>query len=139
VFGDRTTRAFVKDSIYRKRIAFLLERLAKGDDPIFYHAPVVIMVYSSDPIPTPREDAVLAAYNMVLAAETLGLGSCYVSLAQNAVNTSRRCRELLGIPAGAAVHAVLVLGHPDVRFLRSIPRTAKTIHDGRLPVKTNAA
>jgi nitroreductase len=96
--------------------------MALGEDPVFYRAPVVIFVHSRCLIPTPREDCILAAYNIVLAAETMGLGSCFVSLAQNAINSSRGLKRILGMEARDQVYAVVVLGYPAIRYQWGIPK-----------------
>jgi hypothetical protein len=67
-------------------------------------------------------------YNIVLAAETMGLGSCFVSLAQNAINSSRRCKNILGLDPREQVYAVVVVGHPAVRFHRAVPRKPVPVH-----------
>ncbi|KPJ65028.1 hypothetical protein AMJ44_11365 [candidate division WOR-1 bacterium DG_54_3] len=59
-------------------------------------------------------------------AQTLGLGSCFVSLAQNAINASRTCRKILNMSPADRIHAVVVLGYPAVQFHRAIPRESKT-------------
>jgi nitroreductase/NAD-dependent dihydropyrimidine dehydrogenase PreA subunit len=127
VFGllaDPQTRAFLHDRTYLTRVSYLMAQIARGEDPIFYNAPAVILVHSPRLIPTPREDSVLAAYNVVLTAEALGLGSCFVSLAQNAINASRTCKRMLGLDPKEKVYAVVVVGHPAVRFFRAVPRQA---------------
>jgi len=63
---------------------------------------------------------------IVLMAQTLGLGSCFVSLAQNAINASRTCRKILNMSPADRIHAVVVLGYPAVQFHRAIPRESKT-------------
>jgi nitroreductase/NAD-dependent dihydropyrimidine dehydrogenase PreA subunit len=112
------------DRTYLTRVSYLMAQIARGEDPIFYNAPAVILVHSPRLIPTPREDSVLAAYNVVLTAEALGLGSCFVSLAQNAINASRTCKRMLGLDPKEKVYAVVVVGHPAVRFFRAVPRQA---------------
>jgi nitroreductase len=82
----------------------------------------VIFVHSQALIPTPLEDSILAAYNIVLTAETMGLGSCFVSLAQNAMNSSRALKKIVGMDPREQIHAVVVVGYPAVRFRRAIPR-----------------
>ena len=125
--SNRQTRAFLLDELYFKRINYILEQYEKGEDPIFYRAPLIIMVHTDTLIPTPGEDAVLAAYNMVLMAQILGLGSCFVTLAQNAINSSRTCKKILNLSSEDQVHAVLAIGHPDVQFHRAIPKEIKKI------------
>lgn len=122
LFADAQMRAFLRDRTYLRRITFLLDRFAAGEDPIFYKAPAIIFVHSRQLIPTPREDSILAAYNIVLTAEALGLGSCFVSLAQNAMNSSRSLKALVGMNPKEQIHAVVVVGYPAVRFRRPVPR-----------------
>jgi nitroreductase/Pyruvate/2-oxoacid:ferredoxin oxidoreductase delta subunit len=73
------------------------------------------------------EDCILAASNVVLAATSLQLGSCFVSLSQQAINSSKKIKQLMGIPSTDQVHAVLVLGYPAVRYRRVVPRDDKNI------------
>jgi nitroreductase len=127
LLSNRQTRAFLLDEVYLKRVTYLLEQYDKGEDPIFYGAPLIVIVHTDTVIPTPGEDAILAAYNLVLMAETQGLGSCFVSLAQNAINTSRRCRTILNLKPADKVYAVVVLGYPDVHYHRDVPRAGQTI------------
>ncbi|MFC2144974.1 nitroreductase family protein [Actinomycetota bacterium] len=127
-FVDSTTKAFLKDREYLKRISDLLDQLKNGSEPIFYNAPVIIIIHSRKLIPTPKEDCVLAAYNITLMAQTLGLGSCMVSLAQNAINSSRRCKDIINLSPEDNVNAVVVLGYPEKKFLRNIPKDPKPIN-----------
>lgn len=121
-------RAVLSDPRYGKIIFGLLEDLRHGEDPIFYGAPTVVLFHSTALIPTPKEDCVLAAYALALAAQASGLGTCFVSLAQNAMKSSRKCREIAGLAPGVDVHAVLLLGYPAVRFLRPSPRSPLVVH-----------
>ena len=82
----------------------------------------VMLFHSSSLIPTPEEDAVLAAYNVALTAQTAGLGSCFVSMAQKAIRSSRSVRKSIGIPAANRVLAVLVVGYPVHRRMRPVLR-----------------
>lgn len=54
-------------------------------------------------------DAVIAAQNVVVAAESLGLGSCYIG---DILEHQERVRELLALPDFAVPAAMLVLGWP---------------------------
>lgn len=123
----RYERAFLRDPDYASRLGGLLDSFRDGGDPIFYRAPAVIVVHSKVLIPTPQEDSVLAAYNMVLLAQTLGLGTCFVTMAQKAIQTSRKSKALIGLSPKDQVHAVILLGYPKVAFERAVPRVAKPI------------
>ena len=54
-------------------------------------------------------DACIAAQNVVVAAESLGLGSCYIG---DVLENCAAMRELLALPPFVVPAAMLVLGHP---------------------------
>lgn len=114
--------AFLNDAEYRRRFIALVDAIDGGIDPVFYGAPVVLLFHSNALMPTPEEDAVLAAYNVALAAETLGLGSCFVSMAQKALSASRAVRRASGLGKDQRVLAVLAVGHPAVTRSRPVFR-----------------
>ena len=70
----------------------------------------------------PGEDALLAAQNILLAAHTMGFGTCLVGFAVEAMRRDRSIRRALGIPDDEAVHAVIALGRPAVAYLRPAGR-----------------
>jgi hypothetical protein len=131
-------RAFLADRTYGGIIKDLLARLRRGQDPIFFNAPTVTLFHSRVLIPTPKEDCLLAAYALALAAQASGLGTCFVTLAQSAVNSSRACKKLLGLSSRHAVHAVLLVGHPAVRFRRAAPRPPLPVRTHGVPMRRSA-
>jgi nitroreductase/FMN reductase (NADPH)/FMN reductase [NAD(P)H] len=54
-------------------------------------------------------DAVIAAQNMVAAAQALDLGSCYIG---DILENEEQVREVLGLPNYVFPAAMLVVGHP---------------------------
>ena len=100
----------------------LTERLARGEDPIFFHAPVLLIAHGRKRMGFDRDDAVYAAYNLMLAAERMDLGTCHIGFFQFALARSRRLRRRLGLPQGRKIEAVLVLGYPRYPFRRVVPR-----------------
>lgn len=54
-------------------------------------------------------DACIAAQNVVVAAESLGLGSCYIG---DILENCAQVRQLLELPAHVVPAAMLVLGYP---------------------------
>lgn len=91
------------------------ERLKRGF--LFHKAPAVILAISQSEI-----NACLAAMNMELAAETLGLGAVYVGLFTRPANENKKLREWLGIADDESIAACLALGYPNVQYFRSAPR-----------------
>ena len=103
-----------------------LERLeefhARGEDPIFYRAPVVLVAHVPVVDDFGRDDAVYAAYNLMLAAERLGLGTCQIGYFQEALDRSRQLCGMLGLVQDRRAEVTLALGHPVHGFHRLIPR-----------------
>jgi nitroreductase len=53
---------------------------------------------------------------MVLAAHSLGLGTCYVDLITKTIVHNRKLRQRLGIAHPFKIVTALVLGHPKGRI-----------------------
>jgi len=117
--ANATIRAYMKDKHYARRINEIFESLLAGQDPVFYNAPVCLIFYSEVKIPTPREDSILKASYAALSAHTLGIGTCFVTLAQSALNSSAECKNILGLKKSDDIHTVLVLGYPETHFYRN--------------------
>jgi nitroreductase/NAD-dependent dihydropyrimidine dehydrogenase PreA subunit len=107
------------------------ERLIKdyndGKDMLFYDAPVAIVTHapsplSTTPTPCPVEDATLASFHMMLMAETLGLGTCYIGNFYEKANASKVVRDYLGVPNDHDILMAFSLGYPTVRYRRLVDR-----------------
>lgn len=103
-----------------KPIADLFSPMARNnkidDSFFFFHAPVVIVILAED-----KTNGILAAQNMEYVAEANGLGVLYSGFFTMAANASRKLKKAIHIPRGKKAAMTLVLGYPDVRFLRSTP------------------
>lgn len=94
-----------------------------GFDRLFYNAPSVIVIYGDpDTSHTTRVDAGIAGGQMTLIAETLGLGSCFIGYLKTAAENNDEIYKFLGIPEGHEMITNIILGYPDVRYFRSVPR-----------------
>lgn len=89
----------------------------------FFKAPIVIVILAEE-----KTNGILAAQNMEFVAEANGLGVLYSGFFTMAANTSFKIRKALGIPKGKKAAMTLVLGYPDVKFLRSAPRKKLKVH-----------
>lgn len=85
-------------------------------DRLFHGAPAAIIVGSDPGASCPVEDALLATQNILLAAHSLGLGSCLIGFAVAAMAKEKSLKRLIGIPAEETVHAVIALGFPDEAY-----------------------
>lgn len=65
-----------------------------------------------------------ALYNMILMAETPGLGTCLSGIAQDVLSGLGRVRRLLGIGRSQKILGVLLLGYADVEYPHAAGRDA---------------
>ncbi|MGA2710914.1 MAG: nitroreductase [Steroidobacteraceae bacterium] len=79
---------------------------------IFYHAPVLILISGNAPGSWIIEDCALAAENLMLAAYSLGLGTCWIGFAQSYLNTPAG-KQGLGLPESWVQVAPIIVGHPS--------------------------
>jgi nitroreductase/NAD-dependent dihydropyrimidine dehydrogenase PreA subunit len=100
------------------RVAQILSQAREGNDLFLWNAPAVVAIHSGPSGSTPVEDAQLAAYNIALLAHALGIGTCFIGYAREAINRDRKIRRHLGIPESNRAHAVIALGYRDVEYLR---------------------
>lgn len=104
-----------------------------GRDRLFHGAPAAIIIGSTPGSSCPKEDALLATQNLLLAAHAMGLGSCLIGFAVAAMSRESAIKTTLGIPAEETIHAVIALGYPDITFQRltgrrpTIPRYSSTL------------
>lgn len=80
---------------------------------IFYNAPTIILVSGDTKGVLPTIDCAAATQNMLLAAESLGLGSCWNGFVAYSFS-SESCENLkaeLGIPADFIPHFAVLLGY----------------------------
>lgn len=97
-------------------------------DP-FYNAPVVLVVLADKNIPTYIYDGSLVMENMMLAANSLGLGSCWIHRAKETFETEEGKQILkdLGIEGNYEGIANCIVGYPDIEPI-SHPRKEKYIY-----------
>jgi nitroreductase len=95
-------------------LAGLKNQLANPQYNIFYNAPLLIFV-SGMKSPYAIYDCSMAAQNMMLAAYTLGIGSCWIGTAVGLANDPKVKAEL-GVPEDHEVHAAIIFGYPKGGF-----------------------
>jgi nitroreductase len=106
--------------------AHFREHLINPDFHIFYHAPVLILISAEKSDAWAREDAALAAENLMLAACAEGLGTCWIGFAQRWLETEEgRCT--IDVPSTYQPVAPIILGHPK-SAIADVPRKPPTIH-----------
>lgn len=101
-----------------------LRQKDKTFDPLFFHAPL-LMLFVSDR-GDPRDAAAAASYVELMAAAQ-GLGCLYSGYFTACAAGNTEIANILSLAAQEQVVRCLVLGYPDVRFQRTAPRKALDI------------
>lgn len=81
-----------------------------------YGAPTLIIISSSEQSPIPLEaDCATAAENLLLAAESIGLGSCFIYFVMFAFNSPMglELRKEFGIPEGYRPYCSVAIGYKN--------------------------
>jgi len=85
-------------------------------DVMFHGAPAIIIVGSKSGATSPGEDALLATQNILLAAHSMGLGTCFNGFAATAMEQDVTIKRTLGIPDDETVYSVILLGYPNETY-----------------------
>lgn len=123
LFMDKTAYASMQGFVI-PLLRTLVDCWDQGEDVLFYDAPVVLLFHHG-PLSDPADAHIATTYAM-LAAESLGLGSCMIG-SSIALNYDKPLAAKLGIPAGNKVGLALILGHPAVSFRRSLRRQLASV------------
>lgn len=121
--NDEMFRGFIKPlfDIYTGR-------MDKGENLINYDAPLAMYFYGS-PYTDPADPIVAATYAMI-AAESLGLGTCMLGavhpLIQNG-GKAKLLREKYGIKFKSREGLFVIFGHPQVKYHKGIRRTFASV------------
>jgi nitroreductase len=92
----------------------LKKRLADPNYNIFYNAPLLIFICGVKS-QYAVYDCSMAAQNMMLAAYTLGIGSCWIGTAVGLANDPK-IKMQLAVPEDHDVHAAIIFGYPKGGF-----------------------
>ena len=99
----------------RNKIASINAKIMGTNIDPFYGAPVVLVVLADKNSPTHVYDGSLVMENMMLAAHSLGLGSCWIHRAKETFETEegKEILKNLGIEGEYEGIANCILGYPD--------------------------
>ena len=112
----------VHDPNVRRSLSRALRRREMDMDPLFFNAPLILVVHAPILGSTPKDDCCYALFHAVLMAESLGLGSC---INGNSVVLARHFPELidhLGIPRDHRIYACATFGYPRTEYVRLVHR-----------------
>ena len=105
------------------------EVMGAKNDP-FFGAPVVLVVLANKAMPTAIYDGSLVMGNMMIEAESLGLGSCCIHRAKEEFETEygKRLLKELGIEGEYEGIGNLILGYGDGEKPRPKPRKENYVY-----------
>ncbi len=119
VAGKKTVE-YLKDSLPKMRVA--REAFNRGEDRLFYHAPVVMITHAESWDSSSAFNCSVALYHCSLMAHSLGFGCCFNGFLVNAVNHGPKIKRWLGIPADHRCYSAMGLGYPDVKYPNLVQR-----------------
>ncbi len=96
-----------------RAVTLLAATALSKEDILFFDAPVLLFIVTEKK----RffdESCACCAENMMLAAHSLGLGSCWIGFA-HFLELNKEWMKKIGVPEGYHISASLVFGHPEGR------------------------
>lgn len=100
---------------------FFSETMAKGEDWLLYSAPLA-MYFHSSPTSDPLDCSIAATYAM-LAAESLGLGTCMIGTIAPFLKSKNPISKKYSIPTENNQGIMVIFGYPKYQYKRSIKRS----------------
>jgi len=122
-FMDKKTIRFFK-KFMRPLFDVYIGSMNKGVDHVTYDAPVALYFYGS-PFCDPADPIIAATYAMV-AAESLGLGTCMLGAIHPFLQSGfgvKEFRNKYGIRFKSREGLVLIVGYPKVKYIKGVNRT----------------
>lgn len=117
--NDKLFRTFLRPLIQK-----YVESMKKGDNVVTYDAPATLYFYGS-PYCDP-DDPIIAAIYAMLAAESLGLGTCMIGGIHPFLqfgSAGKKFRENHGIRYKSREGLFIIFGYPKVKYKKGIRRT----------------
>lgn len=121
--NDQMFRNFIKPMVHK-----FTESMRNGVDLVTYDAPLAMYFYGS-PYADPADPIVAATYAMV-AAETLGLGTCMIGSVHPFIQKGKRAkgfRKKQGIKFASQEGLMVIFGYPQVKYDKGLRRTFASV------------
>lgn len=121
------------DELFRNFMRPLIDKyigaMKEGENVVTYDAPAMLYFYGS-PYSDPADPLIAATYAM-LAAESLGLGTCMLGAIHPMIQSggaARKFREAHGIRCKSREGIFLIMGYPKPEFLKGIRRSFASVN-----------
>lgn len=112
---DKALLGEVDAKVKKKMVAIpvdWIQKMGHSPAPITHNAPVMIIVSAKKGSVSGAADCTAAMENMMIAAESLGAGSCWMGFV-NFIFDDADMMEKLGVPKGYEPQQAAVFGYPD--------------------------
>jgi len=116
---ERTPRIFT--DLIVPGLSIMLKGIAQGEEFWRWNGELMI-IHAPKKTPTLIEDCSVAACNIMLAAELLGLGTCSLAIATFALLILENVKNLINLPKNHMAAYTLAVGFPQVKYYRIPPR-----------------
>lgn len=109
-------------SFAQPMVRFFLDTRKKGQNYLLYDAPLAIYFLAS-PYSDPADPHIAATYAMI-AAESLGLGSCMIGSVHPMIQSgARKLKQKWNIPKKTPAGIIVIFGYPKFKFKAGIRRS----------------
>ena len=127
--NDELFREFIRPVFH-----FFIESMRNGLDFVTYDAPVAMYFYGT-PYSDPADPVIAATYAMI-AAESLGLGTCMIGSIHPMIQYGKgaeRFRQKYGIQYKSREGIFVIMGYAKIKFNKGIRRTFASVkfNEGR--------
>jgi nitroreductase/NAD-dependent dihydropyrimidine dehydrogenase PreA subunit len=119
LISDQVKVKELSDAIYKSYDGTSMQKIMTrmkeiGLDPIFRGAPHVLICSSPENLGFHGNNAGVALAHVMLLAQTLGVGTCWIGYASMAMNKNKDLLKMA--KARGEVFGVLTLGYPNVKY-----------------------
>jgi nitroreductase len=119
----KAERKLIRDFV-RPVMQLDVAKWKNGVDKLCYRAPLA-MIFHRTPLADDADAHIVTTYAM-LAAESLGLGSCWIGMSV-ALNHYKDLKEKYRVPQNSEVSGMLVIGYPAIQFQRTLRRQLASV------------
>lgn len=108
-------------------VDFIVKEKNRDKDYLLYDAPLALMFYSKQ-MADPADPVIACTYAM-LAAESLGLGTCMIgTVGPFLKRMGKPFKAKYGLPGKMKESIVLIIGYPKYKFRKTVKRTFAEVH-----------
>lgn len=118
-------------NILRKMNDKFFQQLAGNENfHLFFRAPTVVIISGDQKALSPAIDCALAAENIMIAAESLNIGSCWISAVSRLLDTEegKVLIHKLGLPEDYKPMYSVALGYKGSNTTKAMPRKENSVN-----------